>query len=58
MAAGETVSGLAEDIFNWLLCVKSIYMSYKMIGGLKWIYESQQREHGRGLGRLNEKNKR
>lgn len=38
---GESVSGLAEDIFNWLLCVKSIYVSYKTIGWLRWIYGSQ-----------------
>lgn len=38
---GGPVSGLAEDIFNWLLCVKSIYVSYKTIGWLRWIYGSQ-----------------
>lgn len=38
---GKPVSGLAEDIFNWLLCVKSIYVSYKTIGWLRWIYGSQ-----------------
>lgn len=31
MATRKTVLGLAEDIFNWTLHVKSIYMSYKLI---------------------------
>lgn len=31
MATRKTVLGLAEDMFNWTLHVKSIYMSYKLI---------------------------
>lgn len=50
MATRETVRGLAEDIFNWTLRVKSIYMSYKTIHsvcGLSWIYGSEQRDIGK-----------
>lgn len=31
MASRKTGLGLTEDIFNWMLHVKSIYMSYKLI---------------------------
>lgn len=31
MATRKTDLGFAEDIFNWTLHAKSIYMSYKLI---------------------------
>ena len=49
MACRRAGLGLAEDIFNWMLHVKSIYMSYKLIRWydvLSWIYSSKQRDIG------------